>query len=314
MDKLISALITLFLLPVYSFAQSIPLSGQVSMHNSQTKTGTIQYIENAEVSAAYAASRATDVEGKFELIFSGAKKGTLVALSVSKPDLEVVNERDLKNVILGRKAYLKVYLAPKGELAQAQTELYAISLKAVTAKHDALIVELRKGGEEAKEAMARLEAQLNREIEHRFEAEDILREQLDAIKKRLPETTKALAQVNLDFASDLYKEAYGLFQKGEVDVAIKKLNETELEEKAQQSIANIENIDKDTEEFLLAKEVEENRVQQIVESYKLKSDLFMLQFKYLNALHVDKKVIRLMEKTKDKADGELSDAYRKTID
>ena len=75
--------------------------------------------------------------------------GEKVKVKVEKDQLEVVNEKALLNVVLGRVSPLKIYLASQGQIAKAQTELYDISLKAITKKHDDLIVKLRKGGQKA---------------------------------------------------------------------------------------------------------------------------------------------------------------------
>ena len=113
-------------------AQEIALKGQVSIHNSKYRTGTIDLVQNAFVQADSAGSVNTDVNGNFKLIFSGISIGTSVTIKIEKAGLEIVNQNDLQDVVLGRRIPLKVYLAPKGQIAKARVELYRISIQTLT--------------------------------------------------------------------------------------------------------------------------------------------------------------------------------------
>ena len=160
-------------------AQKIILKGQVSIHNSQHETGSIQYVPNAQISADSAVPTLTDPKGQFDLHFIGLPSGSMVDLEVSKPEFEVVNDKDLKSVVLGRKSSVKVFLAPAGRLAEAQAELYNISLSALTNNHKKWIDQLRMGGESSKALIADLEQRLSREFQNRFEVEEVLNDQLE---------------------------------------------------------------------------------------------------------------------------------------
>ena len=279
----------LLLISLYVQAQQITLSGQVSIHNSGFQTGKIIYVQNANVTAPYTSPDDTDVEGKFNLEFVGIAEGTALQIQVEKQGLEVVNERTLQSVILGRRSNVKVFLTPKGELAKAKAELYDVSLAAITANHDALIGVLRKGGDKAQAVIERLKIQLNKEITNTFEAEELLNQQLEAIKKRLPETIREIAVVNLDFASKRYQEAYELYITGQVEKALSMLDEITLEQDVQQSISNITKLEKEKEDYLFAKEKQLEQVDQIVQNYRLKATLFNFQVKYNSALDINKK-------------------------
>jgi hypothetical protein len=119
MKKVIITLVCI-LTCFHLFPQQITLDGQVSMHNSKYNTGKIQYVKDAYVTASFAAPDDTDTEGRFCLVFVGIKSGVSVKVTVEKAGLEVVNTRDLEQVIIGRKDVLRVYLAAKGELARCQ--------------------------------------------------------------------------------------------------------------------------------------------------------------------------------------------------
>lgn len=168
-------------------AQQLSLRGEVFVHNSLYRTGQLKSVAGASVEAAFAGSTVSDARGKFQLIFAGLEDGESTNLSVEKAGLEVVNERDMLQVVLGRKSPLRVYLAPKGELAQRQTEYYEVSLAALTNRYDALISSLRADTATSRQTISELKQRLNREIANRYEAEDILTEQLAIAKERLPE-------------------------------------------------------------------------------------------------------------------------------
>ena len=270
-------LLILFLFfSVFSLAQEIILKGRISIHNSKYKTGAIEYVQDAYINADSAGSTQTDLNGKFRLIFQSVTPGDEVVLTVEKDQLEVVNRREVLNIILGRIAPIKIYLAPKGQLAKAQTELYEISLAMVTARYNALIKELREGGIKSEAVIKQLEKQLNREIEHRFAAEEILHKQLEEIKKRLPETVKKLAIINLDFASDTYRQAYEYYKSGEIDQAIALLNEAPLITKTSAALSRLEQTEKDRTNYQLALEQQEEQVNQIIQCYTLKSEAYKL--------------------------------------
>lgn len=174
-------------------AQQVFLNGQVSVHNSKYATGTIEYVENASISAPFTKPASTDDEGKFQLEFVGIDPGTSLKLQAEKSGLEVVNQYDLQKVIIGRKTPLRIFLTTKGKLAEAQTELYNISRKALFARKDALIARLRKDDAESKKAMADLEAYFGHSINNRFEAEQALISRIESLEKQLPQFAHELA-------------------------------------------------------------------------------------------------------------------------
>lgn len=309
MKKLIITFSLYIITNILLIAQQVELNGNVLIHNSKYNSGSIQYVKDAEVTAEFSTPSLTDINGLFNLKFIGLENGVSINLSVSKAGFEIVNERDLLHVIIGRKSNLNVFLTPIGKLEKARTELYDISLKALTAKHDQLIAQLHRGDKETTSLIQDLKIKFNREIRNRFEAENILNEQLEILKKRLPETIKRLASINLDFSSDLYQAAFALFKNGEIDGAIKKINEVELEKEAQNILSNIKKIEKHISSYEITKEKEEERINQIVESYKLKVDLLELNFFYSKTQDLWKKIIFIQEKVLPQDDIDLFNSY-----
>ena len=108
MKCLIITMCFLILASLSVSAQQITLKGQASIHNSAYTTGEIKYVHNANITAPYTSPDDTDSEGRFNLSFVGIAKGTALQLKVEKDGLEVVNEREIQSIILGRKSNVKV--------------------------------------------------------------------------------------------------------------------------------------------------------------------------------------------------------------
>jgi tetratricopeptide (TPR) repeat protein len=294
-----------------AIAQQITLTGQVSTHNSRYRTGQIEYIKDAYATAPFAAPGSTNATGIFRLVFVNVDGGASVKVDVEKIGMEIVNKRDLLDVVIGRKGTLKVFLAPKGYLAKAQAELFEVNMKVLTARHEALIADLRRGGAAREAVLADLRQNLEHEFNNWYEAEQLLDKKLKAVKERLPETVKQLTAMNLDFASELYIAAYRLYEQGQAEKAIALLDASRLDKDAAEAGANLDMIDNDLEQYQSAREQAQERVRQIVRSYQLKSEAYTLLFKYRQAAEVYAKAIALLEKTKKGVeDMELAGAYQ----
>lgn len=229
MKYAITTLILVAALGCFSFSQQIKLNGQLSIHNSKYNTGKIEYVKDVYITAPFAKPATSDDNGQFELEFVGIDAGTPVKVQVEKEGLEVVNDYELQRVVLGRIVPLQIYLTTKGQLAIAQTELYKISKAALLAQKDALIKRLHSNEAISKAAIAELKERLGRMISDRYEAEQLLNDKVEEMEKRLPEFAQSLAVQNLDFASELYIEAYEQFKKGNVEKVIQILDDAKLD-------------------------------------------------------------------------------------
>ncbi len=289
-----------------AYAQQITLEGQVSIHNSQYHTGKIEYVEGAFVSAPFTTTQTTNKKGAFKLGFAGVDGGNAVTVSVEKAGLEAADPGALQGVAIGREAPLRVSLAKKGWLEQAQKELLNHSLKALAARRDALAARLRQEGEESRITLIELEKQLNRKIITRFEGEQILNEQQEELTKWLPERTEKLARVNLDFASGLFRKAYEHYKQGEMEKAAALLDEAALDKKAKEVLANFLELERKgkTKQAAEAKE----SVRQVAEEYQFKALARLLLFQYRDALDAHQKAASLLEKTGGQEDIALAEA------
>ncbi|MEL6142267.1 MAG: tetratricopeptide repeat protein, partial [Bacteroidota bacterium] len=290
-------------------AQQINLTGRVSIHNSKYRTGQIDYVEGTVVSAPYAGETNSDNEGKWRLTFQGIPGGTVIKLGVEKAGYEVVNSYDLERVVLGQKPRLPIYITTKGRLAQAQTELYNISKKALYARKDAIIARLQGEKAESETALAELAADWGVEISSVGEAMTLLDSKIEELEQRLPKFAQELAAKNLDFASDLYIKAYELYQAGDIERAIAMLDDAKLEQSYQEALATIEegknlaNIAEDLQE--------KGRLQidQILESYQLKAEGHNVLFEYRKAATAQRKIVEILATSSAEETLELADAY-----
>ena len=261
-------------------AQQVQLRGTVAMHNSKYKTGKVIYVQNTYLTAPFTKPALTDVKGAFTLEFVGLDPGMAIKIEASKQGLEIVNTRDLDEVIIGRKLPLRIYVTEKGNVAKAQTELYKVSQQALFASRDQMIARLRGEKAESEAAVAELQKRFGQELKDRFAAEDLLRSKIDEQEKQLPEFAMKLAKKNLDNASELYIQAYELFKQGKIAEVIALLDEEKLQASRQQTQQATAAIKK--EKALLAAREEQNQrqIQQLIKTYTLKADALTLAFRY----------------------------------
>ena len=281
--RLVLALLSLSFGIVQLFGQQIDLTGQISIHNSRYRTGQIEYVSDAFVSAPFAGSTNTDSEGRFRLTFQSVGRGTTVRLSVEKAGLELVNRKELNEVVLGRIRPIQIFLAPKGQLAEAQLELYNISKSALLRRHKQQINLLRQANAQSDSLIQDLKHKLNTEIANRFEAEALLNQQLVDIQKRLPKVARQLSSVNLDFVSDMYRTAYEYIQSGEIELAIETLDEAKLDEEANKSIKQVQVSRAGLDSLPTAEQLNLAALDTLVRSQVLQARLFVQQKNYETA-------------------------------
>lgn len=279
----------------FLYAGEIVLNGQISIHNSKFKSGEVAYVQNAFVSAPFSKSANTDVEGKFQLEFVGVTAGTGMRLKVDKMGFEVVNLSEIQQVVLGRTEPIRVFLIEQGGLEEAQLDLYNISKEALYQKRDSIIRQLRANEQLSQKTIKDLQERFKIEIEDRHAAEEVLNRQIEELEKRLPQFAMDLARHNLDFASDLYIEAYFLFLNGDIDKVIELLDFAALEEINQKA----EETFRKGEEFELAgkklKEEAEFQFRENIENYKLLAEAYLLLLDYENATKAFEKIIAILQ-------------------
>ena len=88
------------------------------MHNSKYQTGKVIYVQNTYLSVPFTKPALSDVKGAFTLEFVGLDPSMAMKIEASKQGLEIVNTRDLDEVVIGRRLPLRIYVTQKGNLAK----------------------------------------------------------------------------------------------------------------------------------------------------------------------------------------------------
>lgn len=293
--KKIQTILFIMLCFLFSDAQQINLNGIVTVHNSKYQTGEIQYFQDAEVTADFTSPTSSDSNGEFNLTFVSVPKGTSVDVKVEKSGWEIVNKRELQDVVVGRRMPLKIFLAKKGVLAQVQADLYKVSVDALTTRHDKLIRELKAGGEQSQAVIKNLEQKLSTTIANRFEAEGLLNKQLEDTKNRLPEFAKKLAHKNLDFASQMYRTAYEYFIQGEIEKAIETLDEAVLDEQALDALFRLNIIKESLNNLDIALTSELQNLDYKIKSMILIAESYTTKSDYQTAIGEYEKILNSLE-------------------
>ncbi|WP_062056419.1 tetratricopeptide repeat protein [Aquimarina longa] len=283
MNKLLFFIICILLSSLS--AQEIKIKGQLSIHNSRYNSGTIEYVPNAFVTAPFTKPSSTDNLGKFELNFVGIENGTSLRLTVEKAGYEIVNTRDIQAITLGRSEPIRIFLAKKGKLAEAQIRLYSISKEALYAKKNAIIKKLRSDTQSSQRNIQELKKKFGQVINNYKEAETFLNTRVKELEKQLYALSIELANQNLDFASDLYIEAYRAFIKGDVEKVVKILGDKTLKE--------IDN--KAHNKYRKGKQLIElgkNEFLENIKNYQLRARAHLLLFDYKKAIEIYKIIVQ----------------------
>jgi hypothetical protein len=175
------------------------LRGLVTVQNSQTLNGKMEYVQDVQVSSPNAQTTTTDANGKFTLIYAGADLGSVVPITITLQgayaDYEVVNARELtENVMLGRVMPVKVYICKKSERERSIDEM-----------------------------AKKLEAAAKSDIVRIF-ARDY---------------AQRLSDENLDNHSNLYVSAYSSFAQGNLGKVTAILTDKDVEKRYRQSLFTI---------------------------------------------------------------------------
>jgi tetratricopeptide (TPR) repeat protein len=313
MKKLFTLLSALLLIlsmaegPLLLQAQPL-IHGQVLLQNSRIKTGTLQPVPGAGISADSGGSAISDQDGRYRLAFAGIRDMTHARVQVHKHGLVVVNERDLQAATIGAEAPLRIFMADSAVLAQEQALLYEVNLKVLTAEKDKLIAKLRSDSATSKATLAELKERFNQEFEHRWAAEEFMNAQLEEVKERLPERVAELARVNLDFASERYCRAYALMLAGKTDLVFGSLEGLDAE--AIEVEQQMDALGADSLRYHTASDSIDLSARQLLDCYRLKAEAHNLRYEFRKAAGVWEKRLKLLLRMKrGNEDLEVADAY-----
>ena len=235
MTRKIFLLITICGITLNSFAQQIQLKGVVSVQNSKTNTGQTQYVKNAEVEHVndknVKTKDVTGTDGKFTLNIKGVIPNTQTQIAVNLygdySDYMVVNEKEIKDITLGRITPVGIYICKKGELEKRQAEMVGINMRKLEERLEKDKKRLQKELDDLKRNNDYLNVRY-RELKDSLNAID---DNIDKAFEKIREYAQIMTLENLDDRDENYVKAYNCFLKGELDSVSYYLNDDYLDNK-----------------------------------------------------------------------------------
>lgn len=229
MKKIIPLLIALLVSFHINAQEDITLSGLVVEQNSKFNTGKVNYLKNAEIKSVGATPRLSDVNGKFTLIFTDKPFGKTVRVYAEKNGYELVNREELNaTAVIGRKTPLKIVFCKQGQLFENQVTYYNIAKDAAIASYEKQIAILEGEGEEKNQLIKQLETQFNQKITNKYQANQLLKKQLETTKQQAKDLADKWVTTNLDDQSETYQRAFRAFLAKDIDKALMILDSVDL--------------------------------------------------------------------------------------
>ena len=237
--KKIIYLFVIFLCSFQLKAQQITFKGVLYEHNSKTTTGKLKPIQNAQIIIPFSIPSTTDNMGKFKSESDGYKVGQSTKIIVKKAGYEVVNVKDLENVVAGSIDEVKVYLAPQNLLYEAQLKYYNLAKKSIETSYDVKLNKLINDLNKNKSANQDNKEAFDTYLKSFTDKSQELENERNGALKSAQDVAKNIAEINLDFADNLYKKAIGYFLKGNIDSCLILLNSNQFSIQEKKAIANI---------------------------------------------------------------------------
>ena len=302
--KFIHILFFAILFSVFQVNAQVVLKGVVSVQNSKTYSGKTQFVKNAEVEHINPNKAKTkDVtgdDGKFTLNIKGVETNTQTQITVTPfgefADYVVVNEKELKDVTLGRITPLSVYVCKKGELEQRQAEMVGINMR----KLEERMEKDKKRLQNELDGLKSKNDYLNSRYREIKDSLDIISKNIDNAFERIMEYAKNMVHENLDEHDEMYIKAYHCFSKGDFDSVSYYLRDDELKMKRQKILQLQEEVHKEKELAALltasAKQKEEylgNSVNELLKEYLLLARTYDMMNDYTKAKEYYESLVKI---------------------
>jgi len=261
-------------------AQQTSINGIVAIHNSKYETGKTQYVPNAQVEEDFERSQPTtsDANGQFKLYLIGIPDGERFSYAVRKMGLEVVNFDELE-AVAGQRETVKVYMAKPQYVADFRKNIYRVGKTTAEKSLERKLTQLQNEylalKESADASLERLAA---------YEAEiATLSQEFDNIEKQARDLAEKYARINLDDASDLYREAFRHFQAGDLEQALQVLQNAKLREQAQNILSERERIANLRREAEERDSIQSLRTGETMQALRLKADMHKARYEWDSA-------------------------------
>jgi len=211
-----------FLISLVGRAQQVALHGIVAVFNSKFETGKIEYVANAAVNEELerAQGTLTQADGAFKLVLVGVRPRSSFNFTIKKEQYEVVNADQLR-AVAGQVEAVRIFMAPKGKIAENKRKYYHIGK---TASEETLNAKIK----DKQQDLAELRKDLNNnslKIKNLEKEVADLYQRYETIDQSARQLAEQFSRVNLDDASELYQRAFRQFQNGHIDSALMVLDE-----------------------------------------------------------------------------------------
>ena len=280
-------------------AQEFQLHGRVSILNSRVKNGPIKYIKNVKISNELSPTTITDYKGRFELKFIDPDSNSMINLKVEIEGYEVVNKDVLKEIQISKNSTIRIFLAKKERIEVMKKGLLKVSQTIVSARKDSIFHLLNLQAASQDKVLEKLEGNFGQNISDEMEAKLLLNQFNQDLEKELPSLVDQMASVNLDFASDRYKNAIAFFQENKLDQAIEILDGKELDTAFENILASIDKAKETPRTYQKIRNIRRIQIENVIESFNLKRTLLKLAFRVVEAENLTEKIDNMKALIKD---------------
>ncbi|MCL2291366.1 MAG: tetratricopeptide repeat protein [Bacteroidetes bacterium] len=283
-------------------AQQVQLKGVVTVQNSKTHTGKTQYVKNAEIEHVNVKNAKTkDVtgdDGKFTLNIQGVGANTQTQIAVTLhgaySDYVIVNEKELRDITLGRLTPISVFICKKGDLEQRQAEMVGINMRKLEER-------LEKDKNRLQKELNDLRAKsdyMNVRYSEIKDSLNVISKNIDNAFERIKEYAKSMTLENLDDRDENYVKAYGAFSRGELDSVSYYLRDDELDLKYQKIVQLQHEAKKErelaailTESAQQKEEYSENKLNELIKEWLLLARTYDMKNDYEKTMMYYEKVV-----------------------
>jgi tetratricopeptide (TPR) repeat protein len=267
----------LFFSHTHAFAQQSDINGVVSIFNSQTHTGKRQYVVNAQVDDDFGKAQAviTDYKGQFKLTYIGVNEKTSVTFHVKKQGLEVVN-KDALTVVVGQYSAVNISMADPDSINEYRRVIYQIGKTEAEKYLENLLSKKNRELADQKKNSVKNNNKINQLEQEIAQIEDKRKK----IEAQAEDLAKRYAPVNLDDATPLFRKAFLLFQKGDIDSAQLVLTHADLAGKVDSIQLEEKKIDLAKKEFNEREALKNDRKKSCAEAIQLDADLHKTRYEF----------------------------------
>ncbi len=212
MKKTVLICLALLCATIFTFGKSYTQQGIAYLYDYKTKTK--KPIGNVIITVIGAPPATSRDDGTFTLEFADFEVGKRIVFAQQpiSPGLTVLNKKETENwyTFEGR---LTLIMCSKKDFDTCKQNYYDVGFKSITQRYDQKIAALKKESADYQQQLLELE------------------EERDRIMDNLRNSADAMARIDQSELDDAMQEVLDLYERGEVEEAMQKLEDMKLEEK-----------------------------------------------------------------------------------